>query len=113
VKERSTIPWQKEKIEASTDRIIGQFTYDAEAFQKAQAWLDDHLDEDAVRYLILDEVGPLELSGNGWDVWLKSAFEKMADKTLILVVRETLVDEVVAHYGIEGCEVVGKEYFVN
>lgn len=112
VKEKIHIPWQKIRPDSFSDIIIGRFAFDAEAFHEAREWLTDHLTDDAVQYLILDEVGPLELAGEGWDSWLITSLEKIGEKTLILVTRETLIGDVVKHYGIEGCAVVGKEYFV-
>jgi nucleoside-triphosphatase len=112
VKEKKTIPWQKSESDHPDDIIIGRFVFDADAFQRAMDWLDDHLKDPSLKYIILDEVGPLELSGKGWDQWLKTALPKLNNKTLILVIRDHLLKEVVVHYGLDEFEVVGKEYFL-
>ncbi len=108
IKNGKSIAWQKKQTDAPTDVMVGRFVFDGNAFHQAMSWLDHHLFDPEIKTLILDEIGPLELSGKGWDSWVKNAVSKIGDKTLILVVREGLVEKVVAHYEITDYEVLTK-----
>lgn len=111
VKTGTTIAWQKPVSDASDDVLVGRFVFDRDAFDQVEGWLDDHLKDPQIKCLILDEVGPLELSGKGWDTWLRKALATPSEKEFILVVREGLVDKVVDHYGLSTYIVVEKESF--
>jgi nucleoside-triphosphatase THEP1 len=113
IKDGNVTVWQKLEADLPTDVLVGRFVFEATAFDLAIEWLDQHLQDRETKYLLLDEVGPLELSGGGWDAWLQNAVSKIGEKTLILVVREGLVEKVVERYGITNYEVVGKEFFVE
>ena len=111
VKTRQSIPWQKPVPDSDADLIVGRFSFDPEAFTIATGWLNEHLADPEVRQIILDEVGRLELDGKGWGPWLHTAATQLGDKTLILVVRRSLLDEVINLYGLEEVSVVEKDYF--
>jgi nucleoside-triphosphatase THEP1 len=111
VKDKSGIVWQKTESDAPTDVHIGRFVFDADAFSLAAAWLNQDLLDSKIKYIMLDEVGPLELAGLGWDSWLREGLQRLDDKTLIMVVRESLVDKVIENYGLVDYEVVGRNYF--
>ena len=113
VKTRQSITWQKAVPTTNADLIVGRFSFDPEAFVIATGWLNEHLNDPEVRQIILDEVGRLELDGKGWGPWLNSAVPQLGDKTLILVVRRSLLDEVINLYGLEEVSVVEKEYFTT
>src|SRR5688572_24253606 len=70
VQTKQSIPWQK-KIPDGNELIVGRFSFDTEAFAIATRWLDEHLADPAIRQIILDEVGRLELDGKGWGPWLQ------------------------------------------
>jgi nucleoside-triphosphatase THEP1 len=111
VRERKYLPWQKEKKEKESDVEIGKFVFNRDSFDAAQHWLDEHLVDPNLRYVLLDEVGPLELNGKGWDGWLHRALMHPGETSLILVVRENILDEVISHYALTDYTVVGKDYF--
>lgn len=111
VYDKTSIRWQKESAESDTDHLVGRFVFDGHAFRLAEKWLGDHLANPAIQYLLLDEVGPLELSGKGWDAWLKNAIPLIRDKTLVLVVRETLVTSVIETYTLHGAEIIFPDHF--
>jgi len=96
-----TIQWQKTRAEGPEDFIVGRFVFDAFAFRTAEEWLDTALQDPGVREIILDEAGPLELAGKGWDAWIRR-FLALAPvpKDLLLVARESIVDELEARYGL-------------
>jgi len=99
--------------ESEADLIVGRFSFDPEAFRIAQGWLDELFNDPDIRQIILDEVGKLELKGQGWAAWLHSTIPKLGEKTLILVVRRSLLDEVINTFGMEEVSVVGKDYFTT
>ena len=52
-------------------------------------------------WLIIDEVGPLELKGEGFEEEIKELLNSKDDSfKVIIVVRESLVEEVVSYFGI-------------
>ena len=112
VRTKKTIPWQKPVSDAEGDIIVGKYSFDPGAFTIAAGWLDEHLHDPEVRQIILDEVGSLELDGKGWGPWLASALPQLGEKTLILVVRRSLLDDVINLYGLEEVSVVEKDYFL-
>ena len=96
-----SIQWQKERADEPGDLVVGRFVFDAVAFRTAGEWLDAALLDPYVREIILDEAGPLELGGMGWDTWIRKFLAMSPDhKTLLLVARESIVDELEAHYGL-------------
>lgn len=111
IKDGRAIAWQKRKADLPTDVLVGRFVFDGAAFAEATGWLDDQLEDPNIKTLVLDEIGPLELSGGGWNSWLTKLLKNETSKTIILVVREGLVEKVVRHYGIEEYTLVTKAYF--
>jgi iron complex transport system ATP-binding protein len=84
-------------------RNFGRFFIDDSTFQwadeKTMAKIDD------ADFITIDEVGPLELEGEGFDKTIRKLLE-ISDKTLILVVRSSLLEEVLKHYNIDILETV-------
>ena len=105
------ISWQKNTSDRQEDVRIGRFVFDHQAFAVALGWLDAAVADPAIRYVILDEVGPLELSGGGWDDWLQKALPLAPGKALFLVVREGLVNEVINRYATGPVQLVDKLTF--
>ena len=106
-----SIPWQKRVPESEKDVVVGRFSLDPEGFATGQKWLDEDLLDEQVRYIILDEVGKLELEDKGWASWIRSALPRLGDKTLVLVVRRPLLDEVINVFGLGEVSVVEKDFF--
>ena len=113
VHDKILLPFQKNKTTSSTDISIGRFYFDAHVFSLASKWLDAHLTDPNLNYIILDEVGPLELNGRGWDHWIRTSLKNLGDKTLILVVRHSLLNDVIHHYGLTDAQVELTGYFLN
>ncbi len=112
VKEKKSIPFQKHEQNSPADIAIGRYVFDAEGFNQASIWLDEHLNDLNLYYILLDEIGSLELDCRGWDQWIRASIPKLGDKTLILVVRRKLLDEVIQRYQLEEVSVVEKDYFL-
>ncbi len=84
---------------------IGRFVFSRASFEKANQVILDALSHHG--WLIIDEIGPLELLGNGFHDVLKRVLDTKTNKqNLLLVVREGLVEEVKSYFGLEDAIVI-------
>ncbi|MEH1006133.1 nucleoside-triphosphatase [Winogradskyella sp. ECml5-4] len=106
------------ETELDTEAIIeiGNFKFLKSAFEKANAYLQSVASENESQYLIIDELGKLELKNEG----LHASAEKLISnyksderQHLILVVRDYLLDAVLKHYAIAKYEILEKIDFEN
>jgi nucleoside-triphosphatase THEP1 len=111
VRAKRHIPWQKQERTSDTDIVIGRFVFDPAAFQTAILWLDQHVQDPDINILLIDEIGPLELKGLGWDGWLNHFLLHPSTKDLLLVVRENILDEVVSRYRLQDIRVLRNSDF--
>ncbi|HOY97464.1 MAG TPA: nucleoside-triphosphatase, partial [Catalimonadaceae bacterium] len=77
--------------------------FSAAGFQKALSVLKSALNNPAVRFFIIDEIGPLELRNEGFAAFLRTALsflENHPEKNLILVIRNSLVESALNHFQI-------------
>lgn len=84
-------PFLRRRGEPGAERI-GPFAFVAGALERARAILRDPGRPDL---LVVDEIGPLELGGGGLWPALRDAVRRPAG-TILLVVRETIVDDLAA-----------------
>jgi len=83
---------------------IGRYCFLESTFQWARTELLRAIRENP-QFLVIDEIGPLELSGNGLEPVIGDAVRLSAMKpqiTQLWVVRKTLVAKVIRHYDLEG-----------
>lgn len=74
---------------------IGRFNFSVAQFGKTNASIFKWLSEPQWKYLVIDEIGPLELvQHKGLWASLSSILETDFDKTIILVVRKSLSQQV-------------------
>lgn len=96
----------EKKLLDSTDGTgfrIGKHTFDEKTFSWARDQLLQILNSD-IDYIIIDEIGHLEISGHGFEPILSYIFEKFNTSDnlqLAVVVRDSLVDEVISHYELK------------
>ncbi|MEX1189107.1 MAG: nucleoside-triphosphatase [Bacteroidia bacterium] len=87
---------------------IGKYIFDIAAFDWANTCIIQEA-KSTPKWLIIDEVGKLELNGNGLHDSVVKAIEiyDIADKSkqLLLVIRDTLFNEVIKHYNLKHFEV--------
>lgn len=78
---------------------IGKFKFLSESFEWAELELQKSIDLNP-DWIVIDEVGPLELTGKGFDDAIKklTSNHSLNKTNLILVVRDTLVDKVIKYY---------------
>ncbi len=83
---------------------IGKYTFLQSSFAWAQEQLKRALDKNP-KWIIIDEIGPLELSGKGLEPMvgkILKSYKSNKKFRLVLVVRESLLDKVVRHYDLQG-----------
>ena len=72
---------------------VGKFIFSKVSFNKAEQVLKDTIDKKG--WIVIDEVGPLELKNEGFNNVLKEILQNQpAEQKLLLVVRERLVEKV-------------------
>lgn len=88
---------------------VGKFRFSASAFALARQAIAECL-EHPFEWAVIDEVGKLELQGEGLEPAVGQAVAHFkrpgAAGGLLLVVREALLEEVIKHYGLEECRVI-------
>ena len=100
----------------SSDEIvkIGKYNFSGKVFEWGNREIHSGFENNNT--IIIDEIGPLELNGGGFFATLTSILEdeeKLKEKTLILVVREELLEEVTAHFGITDFQIVYSAADIN
>jgi len=108
----------KLEAEAETEAIvtIGNFKFLRSAFNEANDYLILEASKTEPKYLIIDEIGKLELKNEGLNVSTKALISQFRSKNnthLILVVRDYLLDAVMEHYGITECSILNTEDLKN
>lgn len=108
----------KLEAEAETEAIvtIGNFKFLRSAFNEANDYLILEASKTEPKYLIIDEIGKLELKNEGLNVSTKALISQFRSKNnthLILVVRDYLLDAVLEHYGITECSILNTEDLKN
>ncbi len=82
---------------------VGRFIFYDSSFDKASIWAGLHADTPGIEYIIIDEVGKLELKDIGFHKLVNqlTGHDAPLDKDLILVVRDTLLDKVIEKYRLQ------------
>ena len=92
------------EMEASGEEniiAIGRYRFDSEAFQKAITIINN-APQNKTGWLVIDEIGPLELKGQGFATILKNLLSAKTDGLqLMLVVRENLIQEIIDFFELD------------
>ncbi|MBP6025170.1 nucleoside-triphosphatase [Ferruginibacter sp.] len=92
------------EMEASKDEaqlVIGKYIFSAAGFKKANDMLTQESKRNDINYLIIDEIGPLETKyQQGFYTTLISLLSSSFNYNLLLVVRPSLVQEVLSYTAI-------------
>lgn len=85
---------------------IGRWRFSAAAFKQSITYLEAEL-EPSTEWMILDEIGPLELRDEGFAFFLHRLLKDASTirKGVILVVRNTALEPVKIHFGLHRFEV--------
>jgi nucleoside-triphosphatase THEP1 len=78
---------------------IGRFVFSHRSFDKASDIIRRAIG--SKNWLVIDEIGPLELKGEGFSSVLREALAKRKGRNLLIVVRQGLVDDVIQEFKIE------------
>ena len=82
---------------------IGKYQFLNSSFLWAHSQLHQAM-ELRPHWLIIDEIGPIEIRGEGLEPWIGkilNQYQRSRKNRLILVIREKLVDQVIKHYKLE------------
>jgi nucleoside-triphosphatase THEP1 len=93
---------------------IGRYRFLTASFEKCAEILKNAI-EQRVPLMVIDEIGPLELKGMGNDAALLSFFSQIqmtaTPAKIIIVVRETLVEEVINRYHLKNVILINADFF--
>lgn len=110
---REVFPMEAEQSESKVLHV-GKYVFSASAFDRAREILREASNQKE-GWLLVDEIGPLELKGEGFSNVLKELLSQSGtpggNLQLVLVVRKTLVDDMVKFFGIERYEELGTGEF--
>ena len=98
----------------ATTVTVRRFTFNANVFAWARgcqvaATTENHAQAGGQRWIIVDEVGPLELSGSGLEPAVGELLVRVMEDAprirqeptgVVLVIREHLVDDALKHFGV-------------
>jgi len=95
---------------------IGPFVFLKSAFSKAVDFLITFVSEEEKQYVIIDELGKLELKNKGLHAAAKRLIPKFMmhkKRHLILVVRTSLLNDIIKHYDINEYTLITREYLAK
>lgn len=79
---------------------IGKYKFSKAAFERASQILSNAINKNS-GWIIIDEVGPLELKGEGFSEVIKKLFSISPQLNIVLVVRENLFATVLQYFNIQ------------
>lgn len=109
IAEGRTHPFQVTR-EAENTVSVGRFLFLKESFLLANEILIQEFEEDNFEFLVIDELGKLELKGQGLHRAAQHILssKKQVNGHILIVVRSFLVEQVIEKYGITDYVVVSK-----
>lgn len=84
---------------------LGPFSFSREGWEFGRQIIESGL-ENQVSPSFLDEIGPLELAGRGWDAILRRVL--LTAPELFIVVRDSCIMEMIRKYRLQEYEIVGR-----
>lgn len=110
------IPFQVEDNYKGEVIEIGKFRFSKDSFGRVKEKLKQiHLT--TKHLVIIDEIGPLEMNGKGFEPELSAVIEKfkseVTSKQLILVVRNTLLNPLIEKYNLQNANVLSLHKFTD
>lgn len=97
---RTLIPL--ETFETNNITSIGKYNFSNETFFWSQKILLDCLSK-KLDWIIIDEIGPLELQGKGLEPALSEVFSRRneIEAQILCVVRDSILEKFLEHYGLQ------------
>lgn len=102
ISDKDSFPMEAGGGEAET-LAIGRFIFSKNNFEQAAQIISESINTKG--WLVIDEIGPLELKGKGFHQVLKNVIARRKGK-LLLVVREGLTEQVISFFGIENGKII-------
>jgi nucleoside-triphosphatase THEP1/ABC-type thiamin/hydroxymethylpyrimidine transport system permease subunit len=99
----SSAQWPMEATTGEETLLAGRFVFSKAGFEKAVQMLQNSMNQS--QWLLIDEVGPLEIRGEGFSAILKQVLLQHRNN-LLLVVREGLAGQVVAAFDIHNAVII-------
>nr|WP_321232112.1 nucleoside-triphosphatase [uncultured Psychroserpens sp.] len=113
IKSKDTYPLEIQKgVDNSQIVSVGPFRFLKSSFQKANEYLIDVNDKRAYNYVIIDELGKLELKNIGLHesaITIINSYQLNLNHHLILVVRTSLLEHIIRHYKISKYQLLDKK----
>mgnify|MGYP001598600589 CR=1 FL=1 len=100
------------KVKSEETISVGKFHFLGDTFKIANFLLIKTFDQYDFEFLVMDELGELELKNEGIHMAAKYIIDNYVSndkKNLLLVVRTHLVKDIIAHYGIRSFQIVASE----
>ena len=93
-------------INESRIQQVGRYTFSAAAFDWANKVLLEAALQPEIKWLVIDEIGPLELQGKGLAPAFDSIMKNLRpDLNLVLVIREKIAESIVLLYNLNRYEI--------
>jgi nucleoside-triphosphatase THEP1 len=93
--------FEMEANKTEAQLVVGNYIFSAAGFKKANDMLMQESKRNDINYLIIDEIGPLETKyQQGFYTTLISLLKNPFNYNLLLVVRPSLVDEVLSYAAV-------------
>lgn len=109
----SFLGFEKTERANKNDLKVGKFKFYYETFQIAKKMISQlHLSDK--KYLVIDEIGKLEVENSGFEPELGAFLEKakyLEDKTIILIIRKSLLDICIEKYNLQDATVLNIRQF--
>jgi nucleoside-triphosphatase THEP1 len=110
------LPFELADGDESNSISIGRFKFSKSTFELVKKKLKT-LDKTAANLIIVDELGKLEMEGNGFEPELGEFIQnfklKAKNKLLILVIRNTLLAAAIEKYELEEASVLSLDLFIE
>lgn len=89
--------WPMEANDSEETVAVGRFVFSKAGFEKAIKTIRDGIDKEG--WLVIDEIGPLELRGEGFYDIIKEVLTQR-ERKLIFVIREGLIEQAIKNFGV-------------
>jgi nucleoside-triphosphatase len=103
---RQRYPFQVEKDDLQQVIHVGRFTFLVSTFTLGSQIVLEQATNNAINYIVVDEVGKLELKNEGFHSLVEKLISMDINQDLILVIRSFLVDEIIKKYQLEDFKVI-------
>lgn len=91
---------------------VGKFVFSKDSFDKAIQVIRQSINKEG--WLVIDEIGPMELSGEGFHDVIKEVLQQRKQNTLFVVRdKDEMVEKVKSHFNIEEAVIVTAENFTK